>query len=175
MSSSSAQLYEHWMTSEVLQLLLVSLISVLQFSAFAVTNRCSAFNFELLAPFYHCFLILDRVLQHFAQSSSARLNLLLKDLQLGDKRPPHLLSEMRNLAPAKMEDDILQTLWLQRLPANLQQILSVCKASLDELAQIVDKIHEVSGCNLIVARVESNSDQFELDAIKAEWSQFTVT
>ncbi|GBM97988.1 hypothetical protein AVEN_44624-1 [Araneus ventricosus] len=112
----------------------------------------------------------DRVLQHFAQSSSARLNLLLKDLQLGDKRHSHLLSEMRNLAPAKMEDDILQTLWLQRLPANLQQILSVCKASLDELAQIADKIHEVSGCNLTVARVESNSDQFELDAIKAELS-----
>ncbi|GBN07536.1 hypothetical protein AVEN_252906-1 [Araneus ventricosus] len=75
---------------------------------------------------------------------------------------------MRNLAPDKMEDDILQTLWLQRLPANLQQILSVCKASLDELARIADKIHEVSGCNLTVARVESNSDQFELDAIKAE-------
>ncbi|GBM83278.1 hypothetical protein AVEN_31180-1 [Araneus ventricosus] len=75
---------------------------------------------------------------------------------------------MRNLAPAKIEDDILQTLWLQRLPANLQQILSVCKASLDELAQIADKIHEVSGCNLTVARAESKSDQVELDAIKAE-------
>ncbi|GBN09929.1 hypothetical protein AVEN_118085-1 [Araneus ventricosus] len=81
---------------------------------------------------------------------------------------------MRNLAPVKMEDDILQTLWLQRLPANLQQILSVCKASLDELAQIADKIHEVSGCNLTVARVESNSDQFELDAIKAELSDLTI-
>ncbi|GBL82096.1 hypothetical protein AVEN_150396-1 [Araneus ventricosus] len=67
-----------------------------------------------------------------------------------------------------MEDGILQTLWLQRLPANLQQILSVCKASLDELALIADKIHEVSVCNLIAARVESKLDQVELDAIKAE-------
>ncbi|GBM05535.1 hypothetical protein AVEN_94809-1 [Araneus ventricosus] len=75
---------------------------------------------------------------------------------------------MRNLAPGKMKDDILQTLWLQPLPANLQQILSVCKASLDELGQIADKIHEVSGCNLTVARVESKSDEAELDAIKAE-------
>ncbi|GBM83306.1 hypothetical protein AVEN_261143-1 [Araneus ventricosus] len=91
-----------------------------------------------------------------------------KDLQLGDKRPSHLLSEMQNLAPAKMKDDILQTLWLQRLLANLQQILSVCKASLDEFAQIADKIYEVSGCNLTVARGESKPDQVELDAIKAE-------
>ncbi|GBM11577.1 hypothetical protein AVEN_130655-1 [Araneus ventricosus] len=121
------------------------------------------------SPLENAYIALkDRVLQHFAPSSSARLNLLLKDLQLGDKRPSHLLSEMRNLAPAKMADDILQTLWLQRLSANLQQILSVCKASLDELAPIADKIHEVSGCNLTIARVESNSDQFELDAIKAE-------
>ncbi|GFW54361.1 retrovirus-related Pol polyprotein from transposon opus [Trichonephila clavipes] len=52
---------------------------------------------------------------------------------------------MRNLAPSKLEDDLLQTLWLQRLPANLQQVLSVCKAPLDELTQIADKKHEVSG------------------------------
>ncbi|GBL86023.1 hypothetical protein AVEN_89080-1 [Araneus ventricosus] len=99
----------------------------------------------------------------FAQS-----NLLLKDLQLGDKRPSHLLSEIRNLATAKMEDGILQTLWLQRLPANLQQILPVCNASLDEFEQISDKIYEVSGCSLTVALVETKPVQVELDAIKAE-------
>lgn len=93
---------------------------------------------------------------------------MLKDLQLGDKRPSHLLTEMRNLAPDKMEDDILQSLWLQRLPANLKQILSVCTATLDELAQIADKVHEVSGYNLTVASVETKSEQVELDALKAE-------
>ncbi|GBM71643.1 hypothetical protein AVEN_269195-1 [Araneus ventricosus] len=36
----------------------------------------------------------DGVLQQFAQSNSARLNLLLKDLQLGDKHRSHLLSEV---------------------------------------------------------------------------------
>ncbi|GBN57933.1 hypothetical protein AVEN_176157-1 [Araneus ventricosus] len=50
----------------------------------------------------------------------------------------------------------------------LQQILSVFKASLDDLAQIADKIHEVSGCNSTVARVEPKPDQVELDAIKAK-------
>ncbi|GBN28943.1 hypothetical protein AVEN_262207-1 [Araneus ventricosus] len=75
---------------------------------------------------------------------------------------------MRNLAPAKMEDDILQTFWLQRLPANLQQILTIFKASLDELAQIADKIHELSGCKLTIACVNAKSDQGELDAFKAE-------
>ncbi|GBN51593.1 hypothetical protein AVEN_4714-1 [Araneus ventricosus] len=40
------------------------------------------------------------------------------------------------------------------------------------LPQIADKIHDVPGCNLTVARVESKSDQVELDAIKAELADF---
>ncbi|GFU66944.1 transposon Ty3-I Gag-Pol polyprotein [Trichonephila clavipes] len=52
----------------------------------------------------------DKILQYFSQSDASQLNLLLHDLQLGDKRPSHLLSEMRNLAPSKLEDDLLQTL-----------------------------------------------------------------
>ncbi|GFW60367.1 transposon Ty3-I Gag-Pol polyprotein [Trichonephila clavipes] len=102
------------------------------------------------------------------QIDASRLNLLLHNLQLGDKRPSHLLSEMRNLAPSKLEDDLLQTLWLQRLPANLQQVLSVCKAPLDELTQIADKVHEVSGSDLTIARIETKSNQIELDVLKAE-------
>ncbi|GFU61422.1 retrovirus-related Pol polyprotein from transposon opus [Trichonephila clavipes] len=112
--------------------------------------------------------LMDKILQYFSQSDASRLNLLLHDLQLGDKRPSHLLSEMRNLAPSKLEDDLLQTLWLQRLPANLQQVLSVCKAPLDELTQIADKVHEVSGNDLTVARIETKSNQIELDVLKAE-------
>ncbi|GBM44481.1 hypothetical protein AVEN_15008-1 [Araneus ventricosus] len=75
---------------------------------------------------------------------------------------------MRNLAPDNMDSDILQTLWLQYLPSKLQQILSVCDVSVDKLAQIVDKINEVSGCNLTVARVVSISEDVELDDITAE-------
>ncbi|GBO35472.1 hypothetical protein AVEN_191956-1 [Araneus ventricosus] len=63
------------------------------------------------SPLENAYIALKyRVLHQFAQSSSARLNLLLKGLQLGDKHPSHLLGEMRNFTPAKMDDDILQTL-----------------------------------------------------------------
>ncbi|GBN00069.1 hypothetical protein AVEN_69845-1 [Araneus ventricosus] len=47
-----------------------------------------------------------------SKSRSSRLNPLIKDLQLGDRRPSHLLTEMQNLAPDKMDDYIFQTLWL---------------------------------------------------------------
>ncbi|GFY31727.1 uncharacterized protein TNCV_4200361 [Trichonephila clavipes] len=82
----------------------------------------------------------DKILQYFSQSDASRLNLLICSL----------------------------TLWLQRLPANLQQVLSVCKAPLDELTQIADKVHEVSGNDLTVGRIETKSNQIELDVLKAE-------
>ncbi|GBM55880.1 hypothetical protein AVEN_2576-1 [Araneus ventricosus] len=41
-----------------------------------------------IPPLQNAYIAL-KVLQQFSQSSSARLNLLLKDLQLGDKCPSH--------------------------------------------------------------------------------------
>lgn len=99
----------------------------------------------------------DRVLQHFAQTESSKLNLLLKDLQLGSKRPSHLLNEMENLASKSMDQEMLRMLWSQRLPANVQQILSVCKAPLPELALIADKILDVSD-NAVPLSAISNND-----------------
>ncbi|GFW77975.1 uncharacterized protein TNCV_2490191 [Trichonephila clavipes] len=140
------------------------------FAAQDVSKKVSCF---LRIPHMVYGYLKDKILQYFSQSDASRLNLLLHDLQLGDKRPSHLLSEMRNLAPSKLEDDLLQTLWLQRLPANLQQIISVFKAPLDELTQIADKVHEVSGNDLTVARIETKSNQIELDVIKGEIADLT--
>ncbi|GBM31440.1 hypothetical protein AVEN_39238-1 [Araneus ventricosus] len=42
------------------------------------------------------------------------------------------------------------------------------RSSLDKLAPYAEKIHEVSGCNLTVARVESKPEDVELDAMRAE-------
>lgn len=114
-------------------------------------------------------LLKDRILKYFSQSKTSRLNLLLKDLQLGDKRPSHLLYEMQNLASGQMEEDLLKTLWLQRLPTNIQQILSVCTVNLSELAQIADKILDVSGPPMAIANVVSSSS--ELDSLRAEIQQ----
>ncbi|GBM30412.1 hypothetical protein AVEN_173162-1 [Araneus ventricosus] len=52
---------------------------------------------------------------------------------------------MKSLASDKISDQLLRTLWLQRLPIQMQQILSACKDELSDLASISDKVHEVSG------------------------------
>ncbi|GBN28138.1 hypothetical protein AVEN_173623-1 [Araneus ventricosus] len=86
-----------------------------------------------------------RIISLFSQSENARLRQLLQDLHLGDLRPSQLLSQMKSLAGDKISAELLRTLWLQRLPIQMQQILSACKDELPDLASIADKVHEVSG------------------------------
>lgn len=108
-----------------------------------------------------------RILEQYVKSDSARLKQLLQDLTLGDKRPSQLLLEMRNLADGKMSDEVLQSLWLQRLPVPIQQILSVSSENLNGLSKIADKVNEVSGCTIGISSV-SQSENLNLNSLKED-------
>jgi len=86
----------------------------------------------------------NRIIVCFSEFDDARLKKLLKDIKLGDQRPSHLLREMRDLASGKVSDDILKTLWLQRLPNQIKAILTASGHSLNNLAIMADKISEVA-------------------------------
>lgn len=98
-----------------------------------------------------------QILDYFSQSESSMLRKLLQDLQLGDRRPSKLLADMKALAGTSMTSDVIQTLWLQRLPTQVQQILSVSKEPLDDLARLADKVCEV--LNLTYVNEVSDRDQ----------------
>lgn len=80
-----------------------------------------------------------RLLERYQESDELRLKKLLRDLELGDKRPSQLLHEMRNLS-VNVNLDLMRSLWLQRLPPHAQAILSISSESLDKLAVMADKI-----------------------------------
>ncbi|CAB0009587.1 unnamed protein product, partial [Nesidiocoris tenuis] len=85
-----------------------------------------------------------RLIGCFSDSEEKKLQKLLQETKLGDQRPSHLLREMRELANNRVSEEILKTLWLQRLPANVQGILSVsADPNLATLAILADKILEV--------------------------------
>ncbi|KMQ86112.1 hypothetical protein RF55_15001 [Lasius niger] len=68
---------------------------------------------------------------------------LLETTELGDKTPSVLLREMRTLAGTNVTDNMLRTLWLQRLPTRIQELLTVLDdVSLDKLAACADKAHD---------------------------------
>lgn len=85
-----------------------------------------------------------RLLDVFAESEQSRLKKLLGEIELGEQKPTSLLREMRNLAGDSITADLLKTLWLQRLPSNIQGILSISSEGIEALAIMADKIYETS-------------------------------
>lgn len=85
-----------------------------------------------------------RLLSEFAESDGKRLKKLLNELQLGDSKPSTLLRQMRDLAAGQLNDEFLQKLWLQRLPTNIQAILSASNENLPQLTVLADKIHDIT-------------------------------
>ncbi|CAH8539606.1 unnamed protein product [Schistosoma intercalatum] len=86
------------------------------------------------------------VIQRTSLSDEKRLQQLLTSCELGDKRPSQLLRHMRQLAgPYKLDETLLKQMWLQRLPHNVRQILSISGTSvtLDDLADMADKMMEI--------------------------------
>lgn len=99
----------------------------------------------------------ERLIDQFSDSETARLKILLSELQLGDKKPSSLLHEMQNLAAQKIDDKLMKVLWLQRLPITMQQILSASNDPLSVLATNADKIAEISTMTPVVNSIEDNS------------------
>ncbi|GFW48999.1 retrovirus-related Pol polyprotein from transposon 412 [Trichonephila clavipes] len=50
---------------------------------------------------------------------------------------------MKELSNGQLQDDFLQSLWLQRMPPHIQTVLSASSEPLDKLAIIADKVSEV--------------------------------
>ncbi|GFT09998.1 hypothetical protein TNCV_1114561 [Trichonephila clavipes] len=89
----------------------------------------------------------QRLITQFSDSETQKIKKLLTDLQLGDEKPSHLLRKMKELSNGQLQDDFLQSLWLQRMPLHIQTILSASSEPLDKLAIIADKVSEVVGAS----------------------------
>ncbi|XP_055928016.1 uncharacterized protein LOC129959218 [Argiope bruennichi] len=70
-------------------------------------------------------ILKDKIIKQYADSENVKLKPLLQNLQLGDKTPSQLLMQMKELNNGRVNDDVLKTLFLQRLPVTIQQIVSV--------------------------------------------------
>ncbi|GFS50748.1 uncharacterized protein NPIL_22231 [Nephila pilipes] len=68
---------------------------------------------------------------------------------------------MKELAGTALNDDFLRNLWLQRLPAEIQTIISISSEKLENLAKLADKIAEVHSVpfTLNVYAVAGRSEQ----------------
>ncbi|XP_076285556.1 uncharacterized protein LOC143211610 [Lasioglossum baleicum] len=99
--------------------------------------------------------IKEALIDRLAKSDEANLRKLLTSVKLGNKKPSELLREMSQLARKSVGDKALRTLWIQRLPTRIQEILAIIDdTDLEKLAKLADKVTERSG----VAEMAAISD-----------------
>ena len=87
----------------------------------------------------------DRLLAIYKESEEKRLKKLLTGLEIGDQKPSQLLRRMKSLGTAEdVPEKLIKTLWLDKLPENIKSILIISNEGLDKLAEMADKIGEMS-------------------------------
>ncbi|GBN68032.1 hypothetical protein AVEN_217857-1 [Araneus ventricosus] len=81
-----------------------------------------------------------RLCSQYADSEEQRFRDLIFGMQLGDRKPSRPLLEMRSKAENKISEELMKSLFLQRLPTHLHQILAISNDKLDRLAEMTDGI-----------------------------------
>lgn len=102
------------------------------------------------------------IIERYCDSEQKKIQKLISEIDLGDKRPTQLLNELSGLAKGKINNDFLKSLWLQRLPAQTRAILQASNADLPELAKLADKILEVSDYHQVAAVSNHKPNESEI-------------
>ncbi|XP_049310018.1 uncharacterized protein LOC125777901 [Bactrocera dorsalis] len=83
-----------------------------------------------------------KIIDIFAESQQRRLQRVLKELPLGNRRPRELYHEMRRTAGPALRESILHDLWVSRLPPYAQAAIIATNAPIGEKIKIADSISE---------------------------------
>ena len=120
------------------------------------------------------------MIKRTSTSEQKRLHQLLISEELGNWKPSQLLHKMKQLSgETRLEDGILCQLFLQRLPANTQQILvsTVASISLDELGVLANQTLEVTPSQPSIAAIAnppSSSTAKEIEALRNQVDTLTT-
>lgn len=86
----------------------------------------------------------DELVKRLSASREKKVKQLLTHEELGDRKPSQFLRHLRNLAGPGVPEEFLKTIWTSRLPSGTQTIIaSQQKASLEEVAELADRIHDL--------------------------------
>lgn len=89
--------------------------------------------------------IQEKLIEHFSDSQQRRLQRVLKDMVLGDRRPSELFNIMKQAAGTTLSDSVLHDLWVSRLPPYVQAAIIATNVVITEKIKIADSIIETIG------------------------------
>lgn len=118
-------------------------------------------------------LLKERLISTFADSEQQRLRKLLSEIALDDKKPSQLLREMRELGGRSVPEDLLKTLWTQRLSSQTKAILTAHTGNLAALATLVYKIQEVTQPSNVSAVSATSTRTQQYDRLERQIAELT--
>lgn len=84
------------------------------------------------------------LVSRLSASKEQRVEEIVSQAELGDRKPSQFLRHMRDLAGKDISDDFLRSIWAKRLPPHVQAaIATMPDASLDKVAALADKVNEI--------------------------------
>lgn len=102
-----------------------------------------------------------KLIKKFTDSDSTRMQKFIDDEKIGDRTPSQFYRDLRKLAPKSVSNDFVLAIWKNRLPENMQYVLtavSVNEATI--LTRVADEMHDIR-CHAerMLARNATNSEQ----------------
>jgi len=98
------------------------------------------------------------LIQRLTDSQEQRIRQLLEREELGDRKPSQFLRHLSTLARSTLPTELIRTLWLGRLPAQMQAILATrTEDRLEDIADQADRIHEIGTKAVVAATTPSTS------------------
>lgn len=85
------------------------------------------------------------LIKHFADSQTRRLQRVLSEMPLGDKKPSQLYHDMARVAGTSLGETALRDLWAARLPPFTQAAVVAAKGTLADCLDTADRVHESIG------------------------------
>lgn len=90
-----------------------------------------------------------RLIEEYTDSEQRKLRRLVQEIELGDDKPSQLLRKMKNLAGDSITDDVIKSLWIQRLPENVRAVVSIADCDSTVWARQADKMMEITNFSAI--------------------------
>ena len=113
----------------------------------------------------------EAIIKRTGRSDQQMLKDFFNQTHMGDRSPTQLLRHMRNsLGNNEISAGILKSLWLDKLPTTMSQILATCSdnRTLDEIAEIADTIHNTYSVKVNAVTRPDDELEAELAVAKAK-------
>lgn len=113
----------------------------------------------------------SKIIEHFADSEQRRLNRLLSEMPLGDRKPSELYYEMKRVAGTTLGEAALKGLWIKRLPDIAQAVVAASTGNAADFTKIADSIWDAVSTNNI--RAISKNGPSEIDVLRQAIADLT--